>query len=340
MGFGNRRNQSPRRLRSQMQDNPEANPPMRQRRPSLRVLRLMRAASGRLRALVEALMHALDQALIVRTEPGRWAPAAVTASTAYDMVTSAGESYYADQYWAVISRHLDRVRTESPHVIDLGCGQGRLAFRAARRFPTGSVIGYDLSSSAIRSASEHARAKGLTNVRFEQAAISELLNNNDADRADLLLMTEVAFYYPDWRGQVGRITSLLRRDGLFVASFRSTYFNALHLADQGDFAGAARVAKERTGRLSSMSDVVFSWNHSAEIVGVLKQAGLSVLEVIGVGVCSGIEGDPHASIAQPGDLSEKARVRLMEAEMALGTVVPDAGRYILVIAQRSESSLR
>ena len=62
---------------------------------------------------------------------------------------------------------------------------------------------------------------------------------------------------------------------------------------------------------------------------------LEVLRTAGIGVCSGITGDPHALITRPGILSPNAKPYLMTAELELGTVAPDAGRYILTVARRT-----
>ena len=62
---------------------------------------------------------------------------------------------------------------------------------------------------------------------------------------------------------------------------------------------------------------------------------LEVLRTAGIGVCSGITGDPHALITRPGRLPPTAKSHMMKAELELGTVVPDAGRYILTIARRT-----
>lgn len=53
-------------------------------------------------------------------------------------------------------------------VLDLGCGDGRLALGAARYAK--SVVGLDIEADLIASARRRARAAGLRNVRFEVGA--------------------------------------------------------------------------------------------------------------------------------------------------------------------------
>lgn len=287
----------------------------------------------RLRNALELAINNVDSLILQRHGDKTRSAAAVTQSTDYDMFTSDGESFYAEEYWAVISRHLDVIDVESPRTIDLGCGQGRLAFKVAQRFPRGHVDAFDVSESAIKSAKEYAKKLHLTNVNFEVAEITRLLDGESLTPANLVLMTEVAFFFPEWRERLSDISRLIDKGGIIAASFRSTYFNALHLAGQGDFAGAARVTRSREGPLSTISDVEFSWNHSSELMAIFEGAGLSILELVGIGVCSGIKGDPHSPIAQPAELSAMAQQHLTEVELELGPRVPDAGRYILVVAR-------
>jgi 2-polyprenyl-6-hydroxyphenyl methylase/3-demethylubiquinone-9 3-methyltransferase len=53
-------------------------------------------------------------------------------------------------------------------VLDLGCGDGRLALGAARY--ARSVVGIDPDAPLIETARARARESGLTNVRFEVGA--------------------------------------------------------------------------------------------------------------------------------------------------------------------------
>jgi SAM-dependent methyltransferase len=66
---------------------------------------------------------------------------------------------------AVLRRHWG-VRV-GDHVLDVGCGTGQTTRAAAAAAPLGSVLGVDVSSSAIERARGLAAAEGLGNVAFE-----------------------------------------------------------------------------------------------------------------------------------------------------------------------------
>jgi 2-polyprenyl-3-methyl-5-hydroxy-6-metoxy-1,4-benzoquinol methylase len=258
----------------------------------------------------------------------------VNASTSYNMLTAESEDYYADQYLVNMSKFLPSSSEGSMTIVDLGCGQGRLSLPLAKRFRAGTVTGFDLSQNAISDARNAADKMNLTNAVFNCLQISDALTTLAPSSVDILIMTEVSFYFPEWVELLPTITSAIRPGGLFVASFRSAYFNALMLASDSRFTDMTNVLQERSGQLTATSAVRFSWNHSSEIATILEGHKLEILHVAGIGVCSGITGDPHEVIARPGRLSPSDKALLMKAELQLSTVVPDAGRYIMAIARR------
>jgi len=62
---------------------------------------------------------------------------------------------------------------------------------------------------------------------------------------------------------------------------------------------------------------------------------LTCEHLYGIGVASGIEGDPLSSVAQPSKLSETESARLMEIETSLAEHYAECGRYILAIAAKT-----
>lgn len=70
-------------------------------------------------------------------------------------------------------------------LIDIGTGNGRLAFDAARYAKR--VLGVDPYEPAIEMAREQARAEGLTNLEFRVADAREL--NTGRERFDLAILS-------------------------------------------------------------------------------------------------------------------------------------------------------
>lgn len=257
----------------------------------------------------------------------------VINSTGYNMVTASDEPYYAEQYWRLISKEFIHV-PGNPFIVDLGCSQGRFTIKFAKAFPTSKIIACDLSAPAIVFAREYAANQKINNISFNQQPITQLLNSLKYNSVDIIVMTEVIFFYPEWESDLPKIVRSLKPGGLVVLSFRSQYFYAMHMARNKKLHNTDLLINEREGQIMD-SALSFTWQTSKEIRNILvERHGLLINNIFGVGVCSGISGDPHDMISQPSQLSENEKKQLMELELEIGSDVPDAGRYILVIARK------
>lgn len=78
----------------------------------------------------------------------------------------------------------------------------------------------------------------------------------------------------------------------------------------------------------------FSWHTATDIRQLLAENGFAVSRLYGIGIASGIEGDPMSCIAQPSKLSPVGQSQLIDLEMSLAEQYADCGRYILAIARR------
>ncbi len=253
-------------------------------------------------------------------------------STRYDMVSAPDEPYYAEQYWTVMLPAVASLPRNS-RCLDLGCGQGRLTLRLAEMFPEGTVMGFDISQSAITAAEHNADERGLKNVQVHVSSIDVAVRAGEPGSVDLIVMTEVTFFYADWENLFEDLIRLLRPGGILAMSFRSQYFNALYIAREQAWDSVDAVINARRGRiLPSLTE--FSWQTSAEIRRLFERAGLRDVSLNGIGVCSGIQGDPHEPIARPSKLDDRSRQQLWNLELALSASVPDGGRYMLAIGRK------
>ena len=275
---------------------------------------------------------ALSQRFVSR----EWQAAATVASTNYDMMSAPDERYYADQYWRLLAPALQGIASEA-RCLDLGCSQGRFSLRLAERFPQGSVIACDLSRSAIDAARVSARERGMRNVDFRVDSIGALLSGLPSDSQDVLFMTEVTFFYPEWQAAYPRMLEVLRPGGLLVMSFRSQYFYSLYVARARLWSSVSTVVDARRGKILG-SPTEFSWQTSSEIRQLFEQSGVTLVSIYGIGVCSGIPGDPHDVIARPSQLHPGEAGSLMDLECALAASNPDAGRYLLAIGRKAIAS--
>lgn len=70
--------------------------------------------------------------------------------------------------------------------LDAGCGSGRIVNRLAELFPKSRFVGMDLSKEAIRTARDEASAKGLKNVEFAAADLSNFDRTAEPESFDFI----------------------------------------------------------------------------------------------------------------------------------------------------------
>lgn len=258
------------------------------------------------------------------------------ASAHYDMVTAPDESYYKDQYWYWIKKHLDSSRLpKKGRYLALGCGQGRLSLPLTRWCsPEGNVLGIDISKEALSEAVKHAEKENISNIIYQEADILPFLKKQQSNSYDGALFIEVIFFLPAYKEALAEIYRVLKPGAILFLSFRPRYFSALHALERGSWSDIDTILEKRSGQLSG-SDVCFTWQRSNEIEGILSDAGsFEILTIAGIGCCSGIPGDPHEFICRPSLLSQKEKEKLMKLELAVAESVPDAGRYIFCAAKK------
>ncbi|MDD5240751.1 MAG: class I SAM-dependent methyltransferase [Sulfuricella sp.] len=261
----------------------------------------------------------------------------IRSTMSHDMYGDPDEQYYRKQYWHWIECALNESKISTGGLgLDLGCGQGRLATLLARYLHQGSVFGIDISEAAIAQARVYAEKEGVCNAVYQADDILEVLECSADKSVDVILMTEVTFFYPEWRAALDEIKRVLKPGGIVCAAFRPLYYNAMSLAGIGMFEQADMLLASRSGNLFGGA-VRFTWQTSVEIAALLRdEMGMELPHLVGIGCCSGIEGDPHACLVRPSRLDDKDANDLMKLELAMAKEVPDAGRYILAIARKAQ----
>ncbi len=260
---------------------------------------------------------------------------AVRSAEKHDMVSSPDEPYYKEQYWHWIKKYLDSEKMPvNGTYLGLGCGQGRLTMPLAQWCREGKVIGVDLSEKAVIQAQSYAKENNILNIDYRVQDIHSFLKSEPSDSYDGALFIEVIFFLPEYEGALREIKRVLKPGGLLFASFRSQYFTALNIANRRNWNDVDLVLEKRADRLGG-SDVCFTWQTGKEIRQLMQdKTGFEVLNLLGIGCCSGIEGDPHAYVARPSFLDREGKEALMKLETSLAESVPDAGRYVLCIAKK------
>ena len=259
-----------------------------------------------------------------------------SAMTAHDMVADPDEGYYRDRYWSWIESELaERGVDLSGTILDAGCGSGRLTLPLARRMGPhgGRMVGVDMLQESIDAAERQAGAEGLGNVSFRRGELLAFLAGQPSETFTAALFLEVAFVVLDLPAHIEQLRRVLVPGGLLLASFRTQYYLALLGAARRDWDLTREVLRSRSGRLSDMGWQ--NWHSARDVEEMLGASGFSDARLAGLGLFSGIAGDPLAAVARPSTLSAADREGLSELESGLAAHYPDTGRYLLASAVRT-----
>lgn len=259
-----------------------------------------------------------------------------SAMEAHDMVDDPDEAYYRDRYWAWIEPELERRGCDLSAVfLDAGCGSGRLALPLAELIQQhgGRVIGVDLLAESVEAAAANADRAGLGNAEFFEGDVLSFLARQPDGTFGAALFLEVGFQVLDLPRHLEELRRVLRPGGLLLASFRTQHYLALAGVLRRDWQLATTVLRSRSGQLRGMGWQ--NWQSAHDATALLEGSGFSAVELQGMGLCSGIAGDPLAAVAQPSVLGEADLEALASVETELGAAYPDIGRYVLASAVRT-----
>lgn len=133
---------------------------------------------------------------------------------------------------AVFESHVQEMsRAERGRFVDLGCGTGAIALRAAPLFE--SVVGYDLSPHMTAVARKKAQERGLSvdSVRFEQTDLEDGIPEADATASFVAMSLGTAGDLRNIKKVISETLRILKSGGRFMF----TFYNADALLYQWSF---------------------------------------------------------------------------------------------------------
>jgi ubiquinone biosynthesis O-methyltransferase len=255
----------------------------------------------------------------------------VRTAEQYDMVEKENERFFLSLYMHFIT---DRIRRsfgqKGLKILDAGCGQGRLSIALAKEGH--DVTGIDLSSSAIDAAKQYALREG-AKIRFLGGNLESGLKGLAAESYDCVISTEVLYMVKNYQDVIAELLKLVRPEGLIILSLRSRFFYTLVSMVQGRYEQAERLAIHDDVYLNGET---LNCHRVGEMEDLLRGMGVGGIETRGIGVLSGIPGDPQAQFAVPENLNEKEREILYRMEIKMSEEYCRFGRYILLSGVRSD----
>jgi ubiquinone/menaquinone biosynthesis C-methylase UbiE len=262
----------------------------------------------------------------------------------HNMAAHPDEAYYGRQYWYWIEQALGELvgptpLGKTPYILDLGCGQGRLTLPLAKwsKFRQSKVVGVDISAPALDFARQAAHQAELDNVvEYIEGDILGFVQKLPSSSCSIILCTEVLYMMQEYKKLLLEVNRILDMGGLFIVGFRSRYFNILHSLAERQWSSLPLLLNATEG-FPWGPPTRFSWFNSQETIDILEKSSFTVHSCRGIGVCSGLEGDPLATIAQPSMLTLNEQEELMKVELNLAEEMANCGRYIMAVATKKEN---
>lgn len=257
----------------------------------------------------------------------------VLESTSYNMYSEENEKYYAEQYLLLLKNFLPKDSNKLT-IYDLGCGQGRLTFCLSKYYKKSFIVGCDISPKAIKFANLIKNELNLNKrIMFELKSIKEFIKIKKKNSANLIIITEVGFFYPELDKIFPSLLRLLKPGGIIAISYRPEYFYASLLVRKKLFENLKYLLFNKSGNIMN-SPITFCWKSSHDVINFYKKYKIKILEICGIGCFSGIADDPNENIAQPKNLNIFDKNSLMKNEVIFGKKYPDSGRYIFAIGKK------
>jgi len=157
-------------------------------------------------------------------------------------------------------------------VLDVACGTGEPSISMADLLRgSGGVVGVDLSPEPLKIAAERAQARGLTNVRFQQADVHQLsFSDRTFDRVTSRLGV---MFFSDVPGALRQMHRVLKPDGrvtlLAWGPMQQPYFETTIGTVLGAVPGST---------LPGSSAGIFQFGQPGVLANALRQAGFHAIE--------------------------------------------------------------
>jgi SAM-dependent methyltransferase len=246
----------------------------------------------------------------------------------YDMCREPSEDYYADIYLHFIREDLrERFGGRSLEILDVGCGQGRLSIPLAKDGHT--LTGIDISGDGIRLARTYASMEQVR-VEWVEGDLSSMKPVLPDALFDCIVCTEVLYMVEDPDAFLRELLGWLREGGILLLSLRTRFYYILTGIQRRDWGMASLVARGFSGTLDGLP---FHWHTRASVKDMFSHLGLRPIHCKGIGIFSGIPGDPLGSICIPSTLDPKEREALIDVELQLAEDYAENGRYLYVSAE-------
>lgn len=248
----------------------------------------------------------------------------------YDMVQEESEKFFCLLYMHFIEKRLHEIFGDrNIKILDAGCGQGRMAIPLAKMGHR--VTGIDLSSDVVDLAKKYA-IDAKVNLDLFSGNIEEELKKFPAREFDCVICIEVLYMLKNYQSIVSDLVRLIKPVGLLFLSLRPKLFYVFHGLMNGNFGQAARLVLHNECFINHRQ---LNCLDKSEMIELLSLNGIRDIETNGIGILSGIEGDPQAQFVVPSKINRTYWDLLYQMEIKLSEKYCENARYILISGVKS-----
>lgn len=243
----------------------------------------------------------------------------------YDMVKENNEKFFSSLYMHFIEYRIHEIFGQNKiKILDAGCGQGRLSIPLAKK--DHYVTGIDLSPKVIDLARKYAFEEGIE-IEFLTGDLANEIKKIKSEIFDCVICTEVLYMMKDYEMIIMDLVRLIKSGGILFLSLRPKLFYIMYCIANNNIEEAAKLVLSdncyiNDGRLNCQS--------KSEMIEMLKRNKLTDIELRGIGILSGIMGDPQSKFVVPTKLDKANWELLLKMEMKLSKEFCENGRYILI----------
>jgi len=276
--------------------------------------------------LIETKLFSFSNRLLKIFSPEKArARAARRVASRYDMIREVDEEFFSKIYLYHIKKRIKEVFGNTTiHIFDAGCGQGRLSIPLA--MDGHNVTGMDFTYEAIKQAKKYAEEKDVR-IEFIFGDLEKDLAKLSINKFQCVISTEVLYMIKDYEEVISKLTLLLESGGLMFISLRPRLYYIIHRLINGYIDDAYELL---IGKKTYINDGFLNCLSMDEIEKIMQSSGFTQLEYKGIGILTGIKGDPQAQFAIPSNFDKKQQDLLLEMELYLGDHYIENGRYIFV----------
>lgn len=243
----------------------------------------------------------------------------------YDMAEEENERFFLKIYMHYIGKMIEHnFGSKKLDILDAGCGQGRIAIPLAKIGHR--VTGIDVSQRAIDKARLNAESDKL-HINFIPGSIEGGISCFPLESFDCVISTEVLYMVSNYEKVIESLVRLVKYSGLVILSLRPRLYYVLVSLLGNQIEKAAKLVMQE----GNYTNEGFSnCQGRDEMMRLMESNGLKDIETRGIGILSGVEGDPQSKFVIPSRVDQRDLDLLLSMEIRLGEQFSDNARYVLV----------